>query len=540
MPNGGKLRQLYEKRAAKYPEVAAMGYEKFEAQMRDDGNLQKLFADLATKNPHLHDYGFERFKVDMFGPTKKKELAASGAGGQVANVGAAQNAEVGFNQDTQVLVGHAGITNPFPSEWLENPQPEDEQLLADYQELYAADPRELKMEREAVRHALKTAHPDYFVPEEHDFRLRIPSDNELADSPRAEVLARDGREMIARYKQEADLAQRRNALVGSYANRIEAGPELILASDQQQEEVIEDAWNKLGKARTRGLPRKRDWQAAFGSLQHDMLLNQVRATTDVKNDIIKRADSYGGIDAVRERPELRQQVLTEVMNTRLTYGLQSLSPEQRDLYKLQSQRNELQQQLSQPLKPVDRVELADQLQSVEAEIASHRNGLPSLFDPVSGRYVAREESNAELVQRAQDYEQRVNREILAYSNTDVGALVNSWNALQSQLRYVTDQLGDAEVVRLPDGSRASVNAVNKLQRQVQAQGLGWGIPLSGDAADKVKGYRELYLDTRAKFDAANRALLLNQDPGAIEKGLGLSLFGAVSYTHLTLPTTSRV
>ncbi len=372
---------------------------------------------------------------------------------------------------------------------------------------------------------LRLHHPDYEpnpLPAAATFRL--PTDKELEQfkQENPEKWKKQQETYQEQYEQIRQSEKQRNDLQkveGAYQSIVEkdgiSDAELILLSDDKAQEMVNALW-EAGNGTSD--PRKH-----LSQKQYQALARQVEQTTGFKKDIERSAGEYGGLDALKDNDELKDRVKSRVLNERITFGINQLSPEQKQLYDLQVEKAGLLSKLSEPLTPDNRAGLSTHLNELDAQITEARQAFPTLFDPLTGTYVDPNDATEDQKQRLSMYEKKVQQELVKYKQTDLGSLIKSWNQLQSNLKYITDHLGDEEIVEV-DGKKMSVNEVFQLKQEIDKKNYGFGPPITGDAADKLYKYWDVYAETRAKFDAVNRALLLNQDPAAVDKNFAY-LFG---------------
>jgi len=520
----GGLREIYNGLSSKNEGLKTAGFEKFQVDMQNDDNLRKVFDGLASKNEQLGEYGFDKFKADMFpgpvGAVKKKDgtnQSSHGSGSPLPPE--PSDPTVWSTMDLFKANVKLGSEVPELKEGLIGAEPDetDKQLVDDYQSMFNQDPRAVGLTRQEIEHELRLSHPDY-EPQIYAGTPFTMLDDETFEQLGEEEKTNLQNESAKLHQQINDrktFEDARKVTSQTIKEYQMTDAAFVLISDEAEHKILEQSWTEGGgqfPPFRQAYQRKKD--AAWKRL--------IDPTTSLRKEVESEAAQHGGTEAMLN-PETRDKVKTAVLNKRLHYGVNMLSPEHRQLYALQGQRSTLLQRLQEPMNPADQVTLTSQLDELNAQIENSREAVPALFDPATGEYLDPEDADDEKVQRAQAYEKDIQKLMVRYEDTDLGSLVNSWNQLQSKLKYVEQHLGNQATIEVPGNDNISVSDVYELKRYTEKKGAGFGMPLGGDAATKITKYTDVLLETRKKFDAVNRTLLLNMDPGSVQKNAG-SLF----------------
>lgn len=495
--NKDNLKKLFEGLAQKNPGLQEKGLEAFEKGLQNEKNLKAVFNGLSAKNPGLKEHGYEKFKQSLFGTgpissnsptTPTTSLTTPGANEQLL-------------QEHLKLAPSNGNTTSIP-----------EKLKEDYQSLYGSDPNELKLTREEVIHELRNAHPDYAPPKEKGV-FRMATDEEMADlqqnNPKEFAALQQKEEQHLKKAYKENSAEEISAL---YQQKIQeeklSDAQFILQDEAAGDKWISEAWGKQNYGVNAAGELNELKEAAF------------QRQVDLHAGLEKEVEEALSHPEENEQGETtRENALHQVLNKRLQYGIQQLPENLKNLYFLQQKHQTLSQQFNQSLTPEKRNHLIHQLEGLEKEIGQLREGFPQLYDPETGQYIDRELADEKAVERAEAYQSKVEQHLVRYQNTELGTLIKSWNNLQSGLKYINGQLKEAPVTRA-DGEEQdtrSLNDVEQTAQQIQTLMQGFGPGITGDAALKLNAWKKLHDRYRLEFDAVNRALLLNQNPGKVDK-----------------------
>lgn len=402
----------------------------------------------------------------------------------------------------------------------------DFKMISDYEELLGSSVFNLAPDdqpsRVEILSDLRTHHPDY-EPIEGEGLFRLPTEKEFQqfkqDDPEKFTAAlSEGIRMV----NEAIKKSRRRGISDQINNKIKeqklTNEDIILLGEDGLRELklaaipdLDSETNQLADetvftVRSRTIDLLADETVGFGA----ELRRQIEGLTQTQRT--------EGIDD----KELSAMARSNVINDRKNFGINELSDDQRAIYKLVVQRDTKQREFADPeIDPAKKEELRAEIADLSNTIKKKRENPLQLYDPETGDYVDKNFVDTEAVERGRVYEQRVLDEMVKLPSTDLDFLLRAWDRNLSKFKYLDEVLYNKPIIDgLGTGQKMNINQMEELRRrELRIQGDPFvSSELSSDAIALMGNYRDLLIDTRAKFDAVNRALLLNEDPSGIDKG----------------------
>ena len=154
-------------------------------------------------------------------------------------------------------------------------------------------------------------------------------------------------------------------------------------------------------------------------------------------------------------------------------------------------------------------EYRDELVKLE-KIRSDYDLPKKLYDPVTEKFVSRDDAGKEALA----YEEGVTA--VADALSDKENLRKVWKNAYFRLKALSDEYNDPNMgFYLQEGQQFSDSPKNIVDRDV-----GFGFVGTGSEAPQISAYRKLkdeYIEAKKNFDGVNYALMMNADPGYIEK-----------------------
>lgn len=417
-------------------------------------------------------------------------------------------------------------------------------LLNDYQEATGVLPQEEAdlIPREQAISTLRDIIPDYQpidnvgvhnAPSQEDLERLFPDKNVSLGAVDSFTKFREQSSLDALKNVNESIVKSRRSDVSKAVNSAVnstkmADSELALTPNSVFEDIInreiEERARKMGAAKAVEFKERGHLAIEQVMAKKESALNRdISKHTSFDNDVrdaIRNLEQEKSLDGLN-KDDILSMAKTQVQNARTQYGFDLLSGEQKGIYNLVIERGKLVDKLKNLSKldipgapgisATDREEARLKLFNLTKAIQEGVESGSELFNPVTGSFVDKEVADEETV----EFNEMVDNVRIP---TDKDVLISSWNKVQSKLKYIENVLVKEEIISVPgEKKKYSLHDIEDLSRR-------YSLPIGGDAKVKRDEYLKLHLETKAKFLALNRALLLNEDPSTIDRGFFAQMF----------------
>lgn len=445
-----KLYQVWSALKKKNPSLPE--YDQFKTDMQNDENKFKtVHAILKQKNPNLPE--FDQFTQDMFGsdPFKKKvSTEPSKSGGKV---GASATPSTKSTEPAKDFATSTPSTPPT--------------IMAD-----GSTPQPI------------TEMPGATPPADNPYKVSV---TDAPVRPSAPILPSD----IERMNLNKDVDKVKTAM--KYDEK--ATPFRDATYTQK----------KFNEFKAQGFSDAAIEQGMADADKSYIDKSQAEAIPEVHKQEVEQAKKDLLAQGFKDKPtegggKLQEAADEKVQNTRDQYAVGRLSPDDRQIYALNTQIDAI----AQKPKPTseDRIKLADLKEQASVLKA---NGSKYLYDPKTGQMVGKEQASKEAVQ----YSEGVDK--LAEQYTYKQNLDQLRNEAYDKVKYFDNLLETSKKVQ-GDISQRMFSGYDQSQHDEMTA-----------AQSREESLKNMRIDALMKYDALNKAIMLNENPGTIREG-GLQQF----------------
>lgn len=201
------------------------------------------------------------------------------------------------------------------------------------------------------------------------------------------------------------------------------------------------------------------------------------------------------------------------------------TPDQIKMADMLERRNAIISEMRNPAEETDMDALETDLENINGSLSAMREDTTDLFDPETGKLVARSEASEEDLAFEKAVQEETKRQAAIFSGTDAANFIQNMFDTKAKLAYYENEYRKfmtEKVLGRPEGSEPlSIDEINEeVAKYGPVQGL-YGMPGVNPVMLKHQDEREsIYrnmVDARRQFIAMSRAVLLNEDLTASKK-----------------------
>ena len=507
MPNGGYIEKVHNNLVQSGGGSFTLPLEEFTERMQTNPEyVQRVHANLTESGAGTFTLSLDEFQNRVGGDQKKKEktIPTPLLPPQPPEFTEALPLELPKAVQDETIVSDQPLV---PQVEIEKQQTEGFKTIDEFSRAEKASQQRFEKAKKVVKE-VGADHPDAFVRPAvvEEFKQKLldkdyteEQANELTDIMLRSAERKYGDREVSRIK---SLINTRSGYTPQQANQI-----LFSASDEKMDEfkdyLLQRGYN------IRDIDRAiREKQLAFLQRQGKNLEQEF-------------------IDESEEKGMNEEQIASRMIGIGTSY----LSPQLRSIAQNNVEYQQLINTLKNPEKPLNELERYDiRVRMGEIERERAVTDLQDLYDPATGRYVAKDQASDEAIQ----YERTVTQEIQKLT-TDQEELARIWQDKYFQFKFIEDLYkGEYFSARTRGGGPERTMSAEELS-SIASQ-LGFGTVSDPRAEQEALALKDKYLDARSKFEAVNRAYLLNEDPAAVDRGFlnHLKIAGAAALEQVGL------
>ncbi len=483
MPNGEYIDKVYDNLVQSGAGSFSLPLNEFKQRIETNPEyVQKVYSNLVESGAGSFTLSIDEFEKRVAGPKKKRENQVSGpiSGSKFPELGPGLQVKLPKIEADETIVVDQEAMAPID---LKNQETEGFRTIEEFSAAEQASKEKFEKAKKVVA-GVGTNHPDAFIQPKtvESFNKKLVDKGYTKDQ--ADELTEIMLKSAERKYSDQQVSRIKSLMNTRSGYTPQQASQILFSASEDEVDGFKDYLLSKGY-NIRYIDR------AIQEKQQDFIK---RHGTKLKDDFLTQA---------REKGQTDEQVASRMLGIGMTY----LSPDAKGIAKSNVEYRQAIETLNDPeLTSEDRREL--QIRMGEIERMRDVEGIKSLYDPATGSYVDRQNASAEAI----EYEERVSFEQEKLP-TDMEKLANVWRDKYFQFKFIEDLYVSPLVTKNtgPDNTPK----VFTPQELSSAAAQFYPGRITDDYSISLK---EKYLDARTKFEAVNRAYMLNEDPAAVDRG----------------------